>query len=151
MVEEEEVNVPTLIVGLALIFASGFALTFLLWITLWRPTRLDFLMPELLDAPSNLIAQTTRARAVAMGHSRQARRLATNTLAYVSTVNQLMAQGLSLVQANARLQVRPEGGRVQLRAHVRHARGGRAAGVAKMNFFITHTHTHTVTHTLTQS
>ena len=100
---------PTLFVGAGVGFGA-LVLAFLLsWFLCWRSNRLEFLMPELLDAPTSLTAQATRDRAVALGLVREAPQLVTATLAYVATVNQLMAQGLSLVQANSLLKVRSEG------------------------------------------
>ena len=64
---------------------------------------------QLLNAPSSLTAQTTRDRALALGLVRQAPQLVTATLAYVATVNQLMAQGLTLAEANRRLRLRKRG------------------------------------------
>ena len=89
---------------------GALVLTFLAsWFVCWRSNRLEFLMPQLLDAPSSLTAQTTRDRAVALGLVRQAPQLVTATLAYVALVNQLMAQGLTLAEANRRLRLRKRG------------------------------------------
>jgi hypothetical protein len=98
-----------MLASLLLIVAAGGALACLLFVTCWRTSRLEFLMPELLDAPSSLIAQTTRDRAIALGFERQASLLVTNTLAYVALANQLVAQGLTRGQADARLRVQKNG------------------------------------------
>ena len=97
------------LVAVGIVFAVVLSLALLLWFTCWRPTRFTFVMPELLDAPPSLIANAVRDRAVVLKRTRQAPQLVTNTLAYAATANQLMAQGLTLVQANKLLQVRPEG------------------------------------------
>jgi len=104
-----ELNVGVYLVGVGVVFAAVLSLALVLWFVCWRPTRLTFVMPELLDAPPGLIANAVRDRAVILKRPRQAPDLVTNTLAYVATANQLVAQGLTLVQANALLQVRPEG------------------------------------------
>ena len=100
---------PTLLVGAGVGFGA-LVLSFLLsWFLCWRSNRLNFLMPDLLNSPTSLIAQSTRDRAVVLGLVREAPQLVTATLAYVATVNQLMAQGFTRAEANKRLKVRKRG------------------------------------------
>ena len=105
----DDLDVQIYLVAVGVVFAAVLSLALLLWFTCWRPTRFTFIMPDLLDAPPSLIANAARDRAVALKRARQASQLVTNTLAYAATANQLIAQGLTLVQANKLLQVRPEG------------------------------------------
>jgi len=104
--------VVTLLAGVGIICAIVVVLAILSWIA-WAacllPGRHEFLMPDLFDAPPSLVAKATRDRAVALGLELQATELVTSTLAYTATVNQLVAQGLSLEQANLRLQVMKRG------------------------------------------
>ena len=100
---------PTLFVG-AGVGLGALLLAFLLsWFLCWRSNRLEFLMPELLNSPTSLIAQSTRDRAVVLGLVREAPQLVTATLAYVATMNQLMSQGLTREEANKRLRLSKRG------------------------------------------
>jgi len=109
---EETLSVSVLLSGVGIVTALVLSLAVLAWTaraTFWKPDRQTFVLPEMLDAPTWLIAQAARERAAELGYGSQAQELVTNTLAYVATANQLMTQGLSLVQANSLLRVQRDG------------------------------------------
>ena len=102
-----EIDTELFLQGVAIVTALGAFVAFCFWATRRRPSKRHFfLMPEDLSRSPTMIAEATRYRAVIMlDKATQAKDLEKWTLAYVASANALMASGLTLSEANKRLQV----------------------------------------------
>ena len=102
-----EIDTALFLQGVAIVVTLGAFVALCFWATRTRPSKRHFfVMPDKLDASPLMIAEATRYRAVIMlDRAKQAKDLEKYTLVYAAAANALMASGLTLSEANQRLQV----------------------------------------------